>query len=77
MPPMPWNSDPAIQALRLTYNAAVDAHSGCARAVTDAVLRGEEPSAALLEVEAKAKATLSEARKKLHAAMARAMDRGS
>jgi hypothetical protein len=42
-----------------------------------AVLRGDKPSATLLEAEAKAEARLTEARENLHAAMARAMDRGS
>jgi hypothetical protein len=76
---MSWNNDPAMQALRLTYNAAVDAHATCARALTEAVIRGEQPSAALIEAEARAKARLHEARAKLHATMLGAMtgDSGS
>jgi len=64
-----------MQALRLTYNAAVDAHATCSRALTESVIRGEQPAAPLLEAEARAKARLSEARAKLHEAMARAMGR--
>jgi hypothetical protein len=70
---MPWNTDPETQALRLTYNAAVSAHSERARAITAALLRGEQPTAELVEAEAKARAALDEARAKLHAAMSRAM----
>jgi hypothetical protein len=70
---MPWNNDPAMQALRLTYNAAVDAHATCSRALTECVIRGEQPSASLVEAEARAKARLSEARTRLHDAMAQAM----
>jgi hypothetical protein len=69
-PVMPWNDDPAVQALRMTYNAAVSAHSGCAKALTDAALRGEAPSLQMVEAEAKARARLDEARDRLHAAMA-------
>jgi len=71
-PAMPWNDDQAVQALRMTYNAAVSAHAGCSRALTDAALRGERPSPEMVEAEAKARARLDEARDRLHAAMARA-----
>jgi hypothetical protein len=70
---MPWNDDPTMQALRLTYNAAVAAHADRARAITDATLCGETPSPAAIEAEAKARLQLAAAREKLHAAMARAM----
>jgi hypothetical protein len=72
---MPWSNDPTMQALRLTYNAAVDAHATCSRGLTEAVIRGEQPSAPLIEAEARAKARLNEARAKLHEAMALAMGR--
>jgi lysozyme family protein len=73
---MPWNSDPAMQSLRLAYNAAVAAHAGCARALTDAALRGEQPTPAMVEAAANAKARLTATREKLHAAMALAMAPG-
>ena len=70
---MPWSHDPWVQTLRLTYNAAVGAHAACARAITDATIRGEIPSAQLLESENTARLRLDEARAKLHAAMATAL----
>jgi hypothetical protein len=73
---MPWNSNPAMQTLRLRYNAAVAAHADRLRALTDASLRGEEPSPAMVEAVAKTKARLTEARDRLHTAMAQAMARG-
>jgi tellurite resistance protein len=73
---MPWNSNPAMQALRLTYNAAVAAHASCSRALTEATLRGGQASPELIEAEAKAKARLAEAREMLHTAMAVAMAQG-
>jgi len=73
---MPWNSDPTMQALRLTYNAAVAAHAACARALSEAVLRGDQPTPDLVKAEARAKARLSEARERLHTAMAAAMGAG-
>jgi hypothetical protein len=73
---MPWNTDPAMQALRLTYNAAVAAHGECLRALTEATMRGAEASYELIDAEAKAKAYLAEARAKLHSAMALAMANG-
>jgi hypothetical protein len=73
---MPWNDDRSIQSLRLTYNAAVTAHRACARALAEATLRGDVPSAPLLEAEQKAKARLEEARAKLHQAMSNAIGGG-
>ncbi len=73
---MPWSNDPAVQSLRLTYNAAITAHATRSRALTDAALRGEQATPEMIEAEAKAKARLTEAREKLHAAMARAMTAG-
>ena len=70
---MPWDDDPAMHALRMTYNAAVTAHAGWSRALTEAMMRGEHPSEALIESEAKARANLNNARKKLHGAMALAI----
>ena len=70
---MPWNKDAAIQSLRLTYNATVSAHAACSRALTEATLRGDVPTPALVEAERKAKLRLDEARVKLHRAMASAI----
>ena len=70
---MPWNDDPYMQSLRLAYNAAVSAHSNCARALTESALRGDVATKDAVEAEAKARARLNEARRELHAAMARAI----
>jgi hypothetical protein len=71
---MPWNDDSVIRSLRLAYNAALDAHSARYRALTETVMRGELPSPTLVGAEAVAKARMIEARAKLHAAMAAAMN---
>jgi hypothetical protein len=71
---MPWNHDPTMQALRMAYNAAVAAHAERARAVTEALMRGEADPAELIEAEAKARHQKEVARRKLHAAMARALE---
>ena len=63
---MPWSHDPTVQTLRLTYNAAVGAHAACARAITDATMRGEIPSQQLLESENKARLRFNSARKAAH-----------
>ena len=70
---MPWIDDPTIRSLRLAYNAAVAGHSACFRALSELVMRGEQPSSTAIEAEAAAKARMVEARRRLHAAMARAM----
>jgi len=70
---MPWNDAPTIQALRMTYNAAVAAHASCTRALTRVALSGEQAQPDMVAAEVKAKARLVEAREKLHAAMALAM----
>jgi hypothetical protein len=70
---MPWSHDRATQSLRLTYNAAVAAHSNCLRALTEASMRGGGPSPALVEAERGARLKLEEARARLHAAMASAL----
>ena len=70
---MPWRHDPDITALRMAYNVAVTAHANCARALTEALMRGEVDSTALVESEAMARRQKEEARKNLHAAMARAI----
>lgn len=71
---MPWNDDSVIRSLRLAYNAALDAHAACHRALTEAVMRGELPSPTLLGSESAAKVRLIDARAKLHAAMSTAMN---
>jgi hypothetical protein len=73
---MPWTNDPEIQALRLRYNAAVSAHAACARALTEAAMRGDLPTQAAVEAEAKARERMNDARAQLHVAMARALPPG-
>jgi hypothetical protein len=73
MAAVPWTDDPAIQSLRLTYNAAVSAHADCSRALTEATLRGDLPSQAEIDAEAKARARMNNARAQLHVAMTRAI----
>jgi hypothetical protein len=73
---MPWNQDPEIQALRLKYNAAVSAHAACARTLTEASMRGDVPTRAAIEAEAKARAVMNQARAQLHEAMARGLGGG-
>jgi hypothetical protein len=70
---MPWNTNPDIQALRLRYNAALAAHADCSRRLIEALMAGQSPSQPLVEAEAKARATVDDARKDLHAAMAKAL----
>jgi hypothetical protein len=71
---VPWNDDPEIQKLRLTYNAAVSAHVHCSRALAETSLRGDLPSQAAIEAEAKARVRMHDARAQLHIAMARAIE---
>ena len=73
---MPWNDDQSMQSLRLTYNAALTAHRACARAVTEATLRGDIPTAALVDAERTSKARLERARTNLHRAMTNAISGG-
>ena len=70
---MPWSNDKTVRLLRLAYNAAVAAHAGSARALLEAAMRGDTPTAELVERERRAKAKLEESRKQLHEAMARAV----
>jgi len=66
-------SDPDRAALRMAYNVAVSAHAECARALTQALMRGGEIPAALVEAEATTRRKREEARRRLQAAMARAL----
>lgn len=61
--------DAKLQTLRLKYNAALAAHQGCARALTEAMMAGTSPAAALIESEAHAREALNQARERLLAAM--------
>jgi hypothetical protein len=63
--------DAALQELRLRYRAAYTAYQACARAVSEATMSGNGPSAAQLEQEAKAEAQLTKVRTDLLAAMAK------
>jgi hypothetical protein len=65
--------DAPLQTLRLKYNAAVTAHQGCMRALTEASMAGAGPSHALVESEAKARQELERAREQLLAAMTQAI----
>jgi hypothetical protein len=71
---MPWNDDSVIRSLRLTYNAALAAHLARSRALAESVMRGEHPSPTLVGAEEAAKIRMIEARSKLYAAMATAMN---
>jgi hypothetical protein len=67
---MPRASEPALQDLRLRYQAAHAAYQACVRAVTESTMSGEPPSPTLLEREARALAALTKLRTSLLAAMA-------
>ena len=69
---MPLASDPALQELRMRYQAAYTAHQACVRAVSEATMSGIMPSPAMLEHEAKALGALTKLRARLLAAMAEA-----
>ena len=69
---MPWSDDPDMHALRMAYNIAVTTHSECSRALTEAQIRGDAATAALIEAEAKARHQKEMTRRQLHAAMLRA-----
>jgi hypothetical protein len=70
---MTGTQDATLQALRLKYNAAVAAHQGCLRALTEAGLAGTTPSAWLIENENRARHELDQARERLLAAMTEAI----
>ena len=71
---MPSTHDANMAALRMAYNAAVTTHAERARALTEALIRGETATAELTEAEAMARHQKEMARRKLHAAMARGLD---
>ena len=60
---------PSLDLLRMKYNAAYAAYKECVRALNDASMSGESPSALFLEKEADALHELTEARANLLAAM--------
>ena len=64
-------SDDETRALRLRYNAALAAHVDAARALTEAFIRGDAPTADLIESEPQAKHVLESARRTLHKATSR------
>ena len=70
---MAWIGDPVIRSLRLAYNAAVAAHSDSARALT-AALMNDNATPALIEAELSTRGQRDEARRKLHAAMAKTLE---
>jgi hypothetical protein len=65
--------DRDLAALRVAYNVAITAHAECAKALTEVLMRGGEMPAALVEAEAMTRRQREEARRRLHAAMARAL----
>jgi hypothetical protein len=69
-PVMPAPPKTVLQDLRLRYHAAYTGYQACARAVTEATMSGEVPSATLLEQEARALAALTKTRANFLAAMA-------
>jgi hypothetical protein len=66
---MTRRKDATLQTLRLKYNAALAAHQGCTRALTEALMAGTSPTDSLVASEAKARETLNIAREQLLAAM--------
>ena len=66
---MAGRKDATLQTLRLKYNAALAAHQGCMRALTEALMAGASPTETLVASEAKARETLNAARERLLAAM--------
>jgi hypothetical protein len=71
---MPWTHQSDIASLRMAYNVAVTAHAECARALTEALMRGEPAPAERIEAELKARHQRDAARRKLHAAMSASLD---
>ncbi len=71
---MPWTNQSDIASLRMAYIVAITAHAECARALTEALMRGEATPADMIEAELKARHQRDTARRKLHAAMARSLD---
>jgi hypothetical protein len=67
---MPPASESVLQELRMRYHAAYSAYQACVRAVAEATMAGNLPSATLLEHEAKALGALNKVRASLMAAMA-------
>jgi len=57
----------------MAYNVAFAAHANCARALSEALMGGDDDTETLVEAEVAARRQKEEARKKLHAAMAMAM----
>jgi hypothetical protein len=66
---MPTAKHAAIRFLRMKYQIAHDAHQSCVRALNEAGMSGQLPSAQLLEREAKAARELAEASRNLLAEM--------
>jgi hypothetical protein len=56
------SADKATLEARLRYKAAYTAYMSCVRALSEVVARGERPSQALLDNEAKSLRELTEAR---------------
>ena len=71
---MPETHDnPGIEALRMAYDIAVAKHAECVRALAEAHMRGDTDTKALVEAEVTARSQQEEMRRKLRAAMARAL----
>ena len=66
---MTGQREATLQALRLTYNAALAAHQGCMRALIEATMAGTVPTVAIVENEARARHELERVRERLLAAM--------
>lgn len=66
-------SDATLQSLRLKYNAALAAHQGRMRALTEASMAGTAPSRELVEAEVRARRELDRARERLLAGMTEAI----
>ena len=68
---MPWTHQSDTASLRMAYNVAVTAHAECARALTEALIRGEAELGELIEAELKARYERDTTRRTLHAGMVR------
>ena len=71
---MPWKNERDLPALRIAYKVAVTTHAECSRTLTEVLVRGETATADLIEAEANARYHKEMTRRKLHAALATALD---
>ena len=70
---MPGMNEVGIEALWIAYDVAVAMHAESVRTLTEAQIRGDTDTKALVEAEVTARRQREEARKKLNAAVATAL----